>query len=233
VIPSLLHFSAAIVISTWKKADPDTFAYRNCAPVEVTGGADNSAFFDDLPEMFVANIEGECNTLTQGILYIPHPGKYGKFLEPRVQNAQGTCGEAAAPSFEEGGSDPPKTKTTGSNALSTTSTTDSSSPTTTTTTTTKAHKPETKTAETTLNTGTYSSTSVTTVNGASETGAAIPGRMPCTASDGTWMCFGNGMMGMCDHGQVQEIRLADGMMCLDGAYVAASSRRARAYTTDE
>lgn len=49
--------------------------YMNCAPITVTGGADDDTEFSNLPDMFVANIpEKSCATVPGTVVEFPDPG---------------------------------------------------------------------------------------------------------------------------------------------------------------
>lgn len=65
---------------------------RNCAPIEIHGGAEDRSFHDSLPSMFLANFDGapcwtgpnpkiESGESNQGILNFPEPGNLGTVLE--------------------------------------------------------------------------------------------------------------------------------------------------------
>ncbi|KAF2869762.1 hypothetical protein BDV95DRAFT_576230 [Massariosphaeria phaeospora] len=50
--------------------------YMNCAPITVSGGTDDSAAFDGLPDMETANIGGDCKTSEGSDYTFKNPGKY-------------------------------------------------------------------------------------------------------------------------------------------------------------
>ncbi|KXX74451.1 hypothetical protein MMYC01_200458 [Madurella mycetomatis] len=77
---------------TWFNKIGNREVYMNCAPVTITGGSDNTAFFDELPTLFLANVPGECST-GNGVLNIP---------TPPVTGSEGSCEKAAGvPTFED------------------------------------------------------------------------------------------------------------------------------------
>ncbi|KAF2205926.1 hypothetical protein GQ43DRAFT_436661 [Delitschia confertaspora ATCC 74209] len=47
--------------------------YMNCAPIRVTGGAEDTSKFNQLPDMFVANIN-DCKTPVSKAVKFPNPG---------------------------------------------------------------------------------------------------------------------------------------------------------------
>ncbi|KAK0744527.1 hypothetical protein B0T21DRAFT_280609 [Apiosordaria backusii] len=99
-IPKNMPNGNATFAWTWYNKIGNREVYMNCAPVQISGGSDDTAFFDSLPQMFVANIPGECTT-NNGVLNIPNPGRFGKVLEQPAPNSEGTCEKAAGiPSFE-------------------------------------------------------------------------------------------------------------------------------------
>ncbi|KAF2270981.1 hypothetical protein CC78DRAFT_538680 [Lojkania enalia] len=49
--------------------------YMNCAPIEVTGGADDTTAFDALPDLLVANIGQGCTTVANKNTKFPNPGQ--------------------------------------------------------------------------------------------------------------------------------------------------------------
>lgn len=69
--------------------------FRNCAPVNITGGTGNLKLINDLPDIFVANYPGDpdvpnCVTGTLAdkvVLNIPNPGKYGRVLAEPMEPA--------------------------------------------------------------------------------------------------------------------------------------------------
>ncbi|KAK4159979.1 hypothetical protein QBC43DRAFT_360778 [Cladorrhinum sp. PSN259] len=102
-IPKDLPNGNATFAWTWYNKIGNRELYMNCAPVSITGGSSSTTFFNELPEMFVANIPGKCTT-SNGVLNIPNPGKFGKVLEQPAADGEGSCPKATGiPSF--GGAD--------------------------------------------------------------------------------------------------------------------------------
>lgn len=102
-IPKDLPSGNATFAWTWyPKIGGQPELYMTCSPITILGGAADTTFFDALPQMFVANIAGECKTGT-GVVNIPNPGKFGRVLEQPGPNSQGSCPKAAGvPVFENG-----------------------------------------------------------------------------------------------------------------------------------
>ncbi|KAB5549544.1 hypothetical protein GE09DRAFT_1034348 [Coniochaeta sp. 2T2.1] len=205
--------------------------YMNCAPIFITNGAEDNTFYNQLPQMFVANIQGACQT-NQGILYFPEPGKYGKVLQDTQTSiwypSTIACGgTSSSPAFETGY---PGTMTTvhpsGASSDSVASTSHSVS---TSTSTSTSSSPSLSTSLTsvdlsTTTTGTSTSTITASIGQAStepssSTPPPRPGRISCSETEGTLICFDDGTMGTCSHGYVHQLRPAAGIICSDGAYV--------------
>ncbi|KAB5578813.1 hypothetical protein GE09DRAFT_1199899 [Coniochaeta sp. 2T2.1] len=213
--------------------------YMNCAPIFITNGAEDATFYNQLPQIFVANIQGECQT-NQGILYFPEPGKYGKVLQDRQTSiwypSTITCGgTSSSPAFETGH---PGTMTavqpSGASSDSVTSTSHSVSASTATSASSSASM-STSLTSVDLSTTTTSTSciSIIGVDGSnptcieyhssssrsstplSVTPPSGPDRIPCSEAEGTLICFDDGSMGTCSHGYVQQIHPAAGMMCSD------------------
>ncbi|KAK4185863.1 hypothetical protein QBC35DRAFT_388590 [Podospora australis] len=89
---------------TWFNKIGNREIYMNCAPLSITGGSEDTAFFDDLPPLFLANIPGECTT-NNGVLNIPNPGKFGKVLEQPAPDSEGSCPKAGGIPTFDGASD--------------------------------------------------------------------------------------------------------------------------------
>ncbi|KAF2109690.1 hypothetical protein BDV96DRAFT_502348 [Lophiotrema nucula] len=71
--------------------------YHNCAPITVTGGADDTKAFDALPNMLVANLDETCQVPANMNVKYPDPGS-------ALETEKDTTGEFAAPTGSNCGS---------------------------------------------------------------------------------------------------------------------------------
>ena len=105
-VPADLPNGQVFVAWTWFNKIGNREMYMNCAAAEITGGSDDTSFLDSLPEMFVANIPGECTT-NEGVLEIPNPGESVERHEDSNPDSIGTCGSAGSGGSSGGGVTPP------------------------------------------------------------------------------------------------------------------------------
>lgn len=74
-IPDELAAGNYTIAWTWQNKIGNRELYMNCAPLQVTGDKSDDGLFDTLPNMFVANIGNDCETLHGTDLEYPNPGK--------------------------------------------------------------------------------------------------------------------------------------------------------------
>ncbi|CAK1355726.1 hypothetical protein CB0940_00582 [Cercospora beticola] len=83
---------------TWYNKIGNREIYQNCAPIRVTGGADNNDVYDSLPEHYIINLPtSECSSVETSDQIIPFPGQYiitGEGAKPA--SATGPSCEASA-----------------------------------------------------------------------------------------------------------------------------------------
>ncbi|EOD43831.1 putative dna-directed rna polymerase protein [Neofusicoccum parvum UCRNP2] len=197
---------------TWfNKANPSQIGnremYMNCAPITVTGGADNHDVYNKLPDMALANIPSTtCKTVDNSVPIIPNPGDSvvhrgaGPF-----EKMLGDCGgtpTTGGPSMGGGGSGGgesspskpvpgsfPETDPSPSPAPSFTTSIASSAP---------AAAPTQPPVDTPAPDG----------NGTAAGGAC--------GADGTLVCNGPAHFGICSFGKVVWQPVAAGTQCKDG-----------------
>ncbi|KAK4118813.1 lytic polysaccharide monooxygenase [Parathielavia appendiculata] len=233
-IPKDLPNGNATFAWTWFNKIGNREVYMNCAPVTITGGlGDDRAFFDGLPDLFLANVPGECTT-GNGVLNIPQPGKYGKVLEQPTPGSEGDCPKAdGVPTFEgDSGNDSgssstaslvvmpiPSTSTTSASLVVvpiTTSTTVSTSATT------------SATASSGFVTQTTTPPVISPVPSATSgagSSSGPSGSQPCP-TDGAIICFSPTSFGLCNHGAAIPQPVAPGTTCNNGKVVRRSARLA-------
>ncbi|KAF1833825.1 hypothetical protein BDW02DRAFT_454923, partial [Decorospora gaudefroyi] len=75
-LPASIPNGQATFAWTWfSKLSGAPELYMNCAPIEVTGGASDDSAFNELPDMFVANIAStSCKSQTSKAIKFPNPG---------------------------------------------------------------------------------------------------------------------------------------------------------------
>lgn len=72
-VPDDIPSGNAVLAWTWFNKVGNREMYMNCAMIELTGTSGDESNYDALPDMFVANIGGECSTTT-GDLEFPDAG---------------------------------------------------------------------------------------------------------------------------------------------------------------
>jgi hypothetical protein len=211
-LPASVPNGAATFAWSWIPQESGGYEYyMNCAAISVTGGAQDTAEFDKLPDMLVANIEGvQCKSNPYeglGSVEYPDPGTSlvkipdGKALQKVTGSA---CGASVGGSGGSGGS---------SNSTSTATQAPSSAPTT-----SKASNPS---PSSTLSTVVVSSSSAPQPTSDPSTGGSQ------TCSGATMLCNGTSQFGLCANGKVVWQAVAPGTQCKDGQIVRRSYRRAR------
>lgn len=118
-IPTTLPTGSATLAWTWFNKIGNREMYMNCAPISITGGTSkrtadmvrrDTAAFDALPDMFVANIGNGCGTVDSTDVLFPNPGdsvaKEGQATASALSTPTGSCAQAVAPapSVAAGGS---------------------------------------------------------------------------------------------------------------------------------
>lgn len=83
-VPSSIPSGKALFAWTWFNLEGNREMYMNCAQVEVEGGSGGGEW-DELPEMFAANIGNGCSTVENKQTVFENPGssvEYGSGVGP-------------------------------------------------------------------------------------------------------------------------------------------------------
>lgn len=111
VIPEGVPAGQYTLAWTWFNNVGNREMYMNCAPAEAVGSGGDESFFNDLPNMFVANIGNGCGTKPNTDLDIPNKGSVVE-KAGSLANLAGPTGSCDAP---VGGGNPPAQTPTPSN----------------------------------------------------------------------------------------------------------------------
>ncbi|KAH7038512.1 hypothetical protein B0J12DRAFT_256004 [Macrophomina phaseolina] len=226
--------------------------YMNCAPVTVTGGADDDAEFSKLPDLFVANLANDdeftCQTQDNRVVEFPDPGELflnkaelksgnilGALTAPTDKNTGGTCGKAGATTLASLGqaagavstaAPAPSAASTPAAGFAEVSVASSSA---------AAATPEA--VATTLLTASSEAAAAPAATAAQPAAAAAAGSSSSGGSNGTCtsgelVCNGTSQFGICNWGKVVWQDVAAGTICENGAIKAARKARAAAEVRD-
>ena len=96
-LPASIPNGKATFAWTWfSKMSGAPELYMNCAPIEVTGGASDKSAFNELPDMFVANIGKGCTTAQNFATKFPNPGSEVQMGNTNDQKPPtGSCGSSS------------------------------------------------------------------------------------------------------------------------------------------
>jgi hypothetical protein len=217
-IPKELPNGNATFAWTWFNKIGTREVYMNCAPVSITGGTgDDGSFFQALPDMFLANIPGECTT-GNGVLNIPNPGKFGAVLEQPAPGSEGSCAKAdGIPTFE-GGSGGGSSGTPVSTPVSSASQTAPAA---------SSSVIATQTSDSACSAVTSTSSAVAAPVPSATTGAGSgsgpSGSQPCSPN-GAIICFSPTSFGLCANGVAIPRPVAPGTTCNAGVIVRRSAK---------
>lgn len=197
--------------------------YMNCAPITVTGGADNNDVYDQLPDMQLANIPSTtCKTVDGSVPLLPNPGDS---LDHRgngpFEKMLGDCGTPSKTTPKMGGGDT-NTKSVPSVAAPAPAPThvcDPCAPLPSFTTSVIASSSATPTAvPTAVPTSPPTPVDTPATNGNGTVGSSC-------GDDGTMICNGPKQFGICNFGKVVWQDVAAGTQCKDGKITFATKNR--------
>ncbi|KAF2841133.1 lytic polysaccharide monooxygenase [Patellaria atrata CBS 101060] len=236
-IPAGIKNGKATIAWTWFNKIGNREMYMNCAPVTVSGGSGDEAFMSSLPNMFVANIAGECTTV-EGVLNIPNAGQSVQRDQEPSDAASGTCpkggqlpvGDAPVPSKPASSAPAASTPAASAPAVSTPA---ASAPANTggifapgasTTTTlvtvvvTETAAPDSPVATSPAESPVVSPPAATQAPAPSNGNGSCPaGSIPCT-SPGAVVCQGTTQYGLCDINNCAVLKaVSGGTQCSDGS----------------
>lgn len=239
-IPKGLKNGNATFAWTWFNAVGKREMYMNCAPVSITGGADDDTFTNSLPSIFAANIGSDdgdqklkvpCLT-DDGILSIPaaNAGQFGIINDApnSVHSDEATCPIYPVPVFGSSNGTqpqpPPASSAAGtatpSSSASVAASSSAAGATTLQTVTTPAAAPS------------FSAPKPPTGEGTSAAppppASSPPGSQACSPN-GAIICMGAGHFGICDHGYAVPQALAAGTTCSNGQISRRSAFRSRQF----
>lgn len=228
-IPKELQSGNATFAWTWFNKIGNREMYMNCAPIAISGGASDSTFFDSLPEIFIANIPGQCTT-NAGVLDIPNPGSSVETLEAATPGANGNCpaagsssgGSSAAPASSKAAA----TSTgaagvfapgAGATTLATSAQSTAPAETAPADTPIESSPAETPVESSPAETAAPTSVAATSAAAAVPTGSTQCGenRVSCS-TDGALVCMGASYWGLCDRGCAYKMAVAAGTKCESG-----------------
>jgi hypothetical protein len=221
--PKNLPDGQATFAWTWYNNIGNREVYMNCAPVTITGGSgEDKTFFNSLPDMFLANVPGECTT-GQGVLNIPNPGRFGKVLEDPTPGSEGTCPKAAGIPTFEGGSGSGGSTTASLVVVPISSTTSTSAS------LVVVPIPSTVSTSATPSSGFVTQTTsavtapVPSATSSAGSGSGPAGSQPCSP-DGALICFSPTSFGLCNHGAAIPQPVAPGTTCNNGQILRRSAK---------
>jgi hypothetical protein len=192
---------------TWFNRRGEREMYMNCAPVMVSGGTNvnNAAFFDRLPDMFVANLpRAACATVDEHDVSFPQPGDAVQTGEQAkvATSLVGTGCESVTRRGAGAGTMRPPVDAPGWRTIAVSQT-----------------PPATKTPPV------LQFNQMSSIPAASFTASSLePGGPPCVPcdDDGAVVCIGELHFGICDRRCAYVQALAEGMSCLAGVIVKHS-----------
>jgi hypothetical protein len=214
--PEVPNGKATLAWSWVSKLSGQPEFYMNCAPITISGGAENTVEFDQLEDMFRVNLpSSECGSQLSSNLEIPSPGRYvttidTRALAPPTGSGCAAMGQATATQSDTGA----EASSSESAAATTTAFT--------------ALTPVPSAVNTTTTTPAAAGTSALPTS--SPSSPSTPDSIPppysntttCTTPD-TLICNGPTLYGLCNFGQVIWQPVAPGTACQNNQIVTAAA----------
>lgn len=202
---------------TWFNKIGNREMYMNCAPVTITGGSNDQSLYENLPDMFVANIPNtQCKIPEMKDIVFPNPGNSVETLatDALFTDLPPACGAQQGVSSTP---PPPLASPQPTRISSSMSSQQSSAPATSVLTTIVTI---TKTPDITLTTDLESSTLTASVPlpTASNPEFESAQSSACEAG-GSMICNGDDYFGLCNHGKIAWQPVASGTACKNGGIV--------------
>lgn len=224
---------------TWFNKIGNREMYMNCAPIEVSGGADNTDALSKFPDMFVANIPNEQCAIPESVNWVfaepgdsvqtagqaPFASTFAVSSGCASVTAKGKgAGTLGSPAAATGGSSSGNDSSSAASSAAVTSAASSAA-----VTSAAATSFATSSAAAPVGTGASAATSAASPAGTS--GSCTNGAVACS-SEGAVVCMSSTKWGLCNFGCAVPQDVADGMECSNGQMqaVAASTgsqRRSR------
>ncbi|OMP88250.1 hypothetical protein BK809_0003007 [Diplodia seriata] len=208
---------------TWFNKIGNREMYMNCAPITVTGGADNKDVYDKLPDMQLANIaQTTCKTADSMVPLFPNPGDSvdkrggGPFVD-----FQGDCGAPSKGQPEMGGSTDGNGGSSSEQPPAVTSSPTSPSPSST---GMPGMAPVSSPAAQPSTANSVPAPAATSAPAGSNGGSGdASGSSSGCGADGTMVCNGANQFGICSFGKVVWQDVAAGTKCEDGKITFANA----------
>lgn len=210
-IPAEVPNGQATLAWTWvSKLSGQPEFYMNCAPITVSGGAEDTTEFDQLEDMFRVNLpSSECGSQQSSNLEIPNPGKYVTTFDSQALAPPTGSGCAAQSRSTAAGSNTRESTLSTSTVITSALATITPVPSGANTTTTSNAMP-------TIPRAPSASASI-----GGSTSGPYSNSTTCSSNE-TLVCDGEDQFGLCNGGKVVWQPVAPGTSCRDGQIVGIS-----------
>lgn len=208
-MPEDMPSGQATLAWTWFNTIGNREMYMNCAAVDISGGSDDTSFYNELPQMFVANLAAinSCPTTEETNVKFPNPGNSVESSSDSPYPIDTPVGEGCDANSGGSGGPAPDPKPS---SMAPAPTYSSMMPTMYPTITSNPGGVFAPGASTT-----FSTYVVTTSAPAAGGSPPAGGSVPCS-TDGAVVCIGASQWGMCSGGMAYPMELAAGTTCSGG-----------------